>query len=98
MKETRREREEIKRDRDEERREREEGEDEREKKRERHYEKRVEKCLRTHQIRLTYYLIMILKKTLSDELFVQVFRILPVFSVIHLIRIRIFGPREIIQN
>ena len=38
------------------------------------------------------------KKSLSDELFVRKIRILPLISVICMIRIRIFGPRELIQN
>ena len=50
------------------------------------------------QVRQTNYLTMILKKSPSDELFVKKFRILLVFSIIYLIRIRIFGPRELIQN
>ena len=38
------------------------------------------------------------KKKPSDELFVRKFRILPMFSIIYMIRIRIFGPREFIQS
>ena len=38
------------------------------------------------------------KKSRSDELFVRKFRILPVFSNIYMIRIRFFGPLELIQN
>ena len=38
------------------------------------------------------------KKSPSDEIVVRKFRILPVFSIIYMIRIRIFGPREMIQN
>ena len=41
---------------------------------------------------------MIRKKSLSDELFVRKFRNLPVFSIFYLIRTRIFGLRELIQN
>ena len=38
------------------------------------------------------------KKSPSDEIFVRKLRILPVFSIIYMIRIRFFGPRELIQN
>ena len=38
------------------------------------------------------------KKCPPDELFVRKFRISPVFSIIYMVRIRIFGPRELIQN
>ena len=50
------------------------------------------------KIRQTNYLLMIRKKIPSDEVFVRKFRFLPVFSIVYLIRIRIFGPREIMQN
>ena len=36
---------------------------------------------------------MMLEKSLSDELFVRKFRILPLFSIIYLIRIRFVGAR-----
>ena len=38
------------------------------------------------------------EKSPSDELLVRKFRMLPVFTIIYMIRIRIFGPREFIQN
>ena len=50
------------------------------------------------QMRQTNYLIMILKKSPSDETIRSKFRILPVFSIIYMIRIRFFGPREQVKN
>ena len=68
--------------------------------RERHYEKRQrdEKCLKPEKTRQTKCLMVILKKSPLDALFVRTFRILPVFSIIYLIRIRIFGSRKLTQN
>ena len=78
----------MKRDRDQERKMRREMKEERE----RHHEKRqrVEKCLRTPQVRQTNDLMMIMKTSPLDEL--------PVFSTSYMIRVRFFGLRELIQN